>query len=87
MATSTKLADNLHHQLTAAGLTPRRASRVVNLLPPAGQHWLLTQLQANPQFTLPRLLAAFVGDVADWLRITWADAQTVRNTFRTAGVR
>ena len=81
------LTDNLHQALTAAGLTPRRATRITRLLPPAGQHALHKALTTDPQNTFPRLLHAFVGDVADLLRVTHADANQVRRAFETAVTR
>jgi hypothetical protein len=85
--TTTTLPHRLHQALRTAGLTPYRASRVVNLLHPAGQHWLLGQLERDPQFTFTRLLAAFIGHVADQLRLPHHETRLVLKTFATAVTR
>lgn len=86
-ATTTTLPHQLRTALEASGLTPIRAHHITQKMPPAGQHALLTALTRDPQNTFTKLLHAFVGDVADLLRVTHADANTVRRAFRTAIVR
>lgn len=84
MQTTTTPNEPLEQALQDAGLTPRRAARVTNLLYPAGQHWLLTHLQANPDFTLTSLLAMFRDDLADLLRASTATTEVALKAFRTA---
>jgi hypothetical protein len=47
-ATTTDLAQDLQHRLKTVGLTPGMAAAVTELLPPAGQHDMCTELRDNP---------------------------------------
>lgn len=75
---------DLRAALRASGLTPIRTTRVITLLPPAGRHWLLEQLRADPQNTFPTIVHAHMDQVAGLLRTTSADARTVQKALRTA---
>ena len=77
MATTTTLTSDLQNHLTAVGLTDTGAARVTNLIPPAGQHHLLTALRDNPN-ALKEFAGMFLGDLADRLRCTWVEADVVR---------
>jgi hypothetical protein len=84
--TTTTLPDHLTRALERAGVTSTITLRVVSLLPPAGQHALLTDLRDNPT-ALRELTDAFLGDAADYLRTDWNTATLVRAIVRPAVLR
>lgn len=80
-STVTDLPLDLLDALVASGLRYQSATRVVRLLPDAGQHELLTSLRDNPD-ALREISSAFIGDVAESLRITHSAADVVRSHCR-----
>ncbi len=84
--TTTTLPTELRNALTEAGLTTKTAAYIADLLPPAGQHALLTDLQSNPA-ALRELVTAWEGDTAERLRISFADARVLRGHARLAVTR
>lgn len=80
--TTTDLPTELRTALTTAGLTPRGVTIVVRLLRPAGQN-AMVQWLGSPD-AVREITATYLGEVADRLRVTWADAAIVRCELRAA---
>ena len=72
--------------LMAHNLRYKTARKIVGLLPPAGQHVLLTDLR-DQRDALTGLTQMWIGDLADRLRITHADATVVRALFPAEATR
>jgi hypothetical protein len=69
--------------LRAASITAESAANVINLLPPAGRLAMLVAIHSGP-LGFRNLTTGFIGDVADLLRVTYADAALIRSELRTA---
>jgi hypothetical protein len=84
--TTTTLPETLTRTLEQVGTSNTTAVRIVGLLPPAGQHALLTDLQNNP-YALRELADGFLGAAAEHLRTDWATASLIRAVLRPAVLR
>lgn len=76
-STVTSPAQDLQYRLETAGMDRGTAAAITELLPPAGQHELCTELRDNPD-ALQELGHTWPGALAERLRTGFIEADEIR---------